>query len=94
MNIEIAPKVAKPVNEFDLRTDGEIVGTVETCGDDRWRSMLSLQDRRLVGSQMLFGYGATHEEAIADAIRNGHEQLAAITERLAELEEKVLATAT
>lgn len=89
MNAEILPKVKKPVTEFNIHVDGHVIGDVETCGDDRWRASLHLIDRRLVGSQIIFGYGDTKEAAIADALRDGHEQMAAFAERLAELEAKL-----
>lgn len=90
MNVEIAPIMPRMVSEFEIRIAGNRVGEIEQrVSGDGWRAMLSLVDSRLVGSHQLFGYGETHEAAIADAIRNGHSQIKAITERLAELEATV-----
>lgn len=90
MNIEILECDPKATKTHDIFVDGEQIGEIEPSrGHRQWMATLWLSDRRLSGQQLLFGFAATHEEAIAAAIARGHGQIAAITERLAELEAKL-----
>lgn len=92
MNIEIRPIKQVTPAEYEITVDGKRIGEIDRrVGDDGWRAMLSIQDARLVGTHLLFGYGDTHASAIDDAILNGRFQIAAITEGVAKLDEIVRA---
>lgn len=91
MNIETKPVYSD--RHFHLLVDGVEIGEVEIEEDGRHCARLLLKDKRFLGGMYsaIFGHGDTDKEAFAAALRVGSCHHAALGERLAELEAKVVA---